>query len=92
VGPQFNADAAQHQQPENEHQRQIEAAETGSVEQRERKVESAYAASANRREPTESMTYKAEFVPNWNSTGIPVNTPLMKLMLKTLAQKTCRLI
>jgi hypothetical protein len=86
VGPQFNADAAQHQQPEHDRQRQIEAAETGSVEQRERKVESA---SANRREPTESMTYRTEreFVPNWNSTGIPVNTPMMKLMLKTLAQK-----
>jgi hypothetical protein len=89
VGPQFNADAAQHQQPEHDHQRQIEAAETGSVEQRERKVESAYAASANRRGPTESMTYREEreFVPNWNSTGIPVNTPMIKLMLKTLAQK-----
>jgi hypothetical protein len=59
VGPQFNADAAQDQQPEHDHQRPIEAAETGSVEQRERKVESAYAASANRREPTESMTYRA---------------------------------
>jgi hypothetical protein len=35
------------------------------------------------------MTYRTEreFVPNWNSTGIPVNTPMMKLMLKTLAQK-----
>jgi hypothetical protein len=35
------------------------------------------------------MTYREEreFVPNWNSTGIPVNTPMIKLMLKTLAQK-----
>ena len=32
VGPQCNADAAQHQPPEHDHQRQIEAAETGSVE------------------------------------------------------------
>ena len=30
---------------------------------------------------------RAVMVPNWNSTGIPVNRPRMKLMLETLAQK-----
>jgi hypothetical protein len=29
----------------------------------------------------------AQFVPNWNSIGIPVTTPIAKLMPKILAQK-----
>src|SRR5438105_10365982 len=38
---QLDADAAQHEQPEDHHQRKIEAAEAGSVEQGEREVEGA---------------------------------------------------
>ena len=29
----------------------------------------------------------AQFVPNWNSMGMPVTTPMAKLMPKTFAQK-----
>ena len=39
--PQFDADAAQHEQPEHHHQGQVEAAETRSVKQREREIERA---------------------------------------------------
>src|ERR1700687_6258405 len=41
VGTQFNANAAQHEQPEHDHERQVEAAETGGIEQREGEVEGA---------------------------------------------------
>src|SRR2546423_4902954 len=39
--PQLDADAAQHQQPEHDHQRQVEAAEARRVEQRKGEVERA---------------------------------------------------
>ena len=38
---EFEADAAQHQQPEDDHQRKIEAAESRGVEQRKREIERA---------------------------------------------------
>jgi hypothetical protein len=41
VRAQFNADAAQHQQPEHDHERQVEAAEAGGVEPGEGEVERA---------------------------------------------------
>src|SRR5579862_9020283 len=36
---QFDADAAQHQQPENHHEWQIESAEAGGIEERKSEVE-----------------------------------------------------
>ena len=43
VAAEFDADAAQDEQPEHDHERQIEAAEGGGVEQREGEVEGAAA-------------------------------------------------
>ena len=36
---EFQADTAQYQQPQDNHQRQIETAESGGIEQRERKIQ-----------------------------------------------------
>ena len=47
VGTELDADGAQHQQPQHHHQRQIEAAEAGGVEQRKGKVQRA----AGRQQP-----------------------------------------
>src|ERR1035438_9077894 len=40
MGAELNADAAQHQQPQHHHQRQVKAAEAGRVQQRKGEVES----------------------------------------------------
>src|SRR5271155_5112897 len=37
--------------------------------------------------PPADLENCAQFVPNWNSIGIPVTTPIAKLMAKILAQK-----
>src|SRR6266567_9622119 len=35
---------------------------------------------------------RAQLVPNWNSMGISVTTPMMKVMAKTLAQKRAAML
>src|ERR1700757_2652494 len=42
--------------------------------------------------PPAALEKRAQFVPNWNSMGIPVTTPTAKLMAKTRAQKRAALL
>ena len=37
--------------------------------------------------PPADLENRAQFVPNWNSMGMPVTTPIAKLMAKIRAQK-----
>ena len=37
--------------------------------------------------PPASLENRAQLVPNWNSMGMPVTTPMAKLMAKIFAQK-----
>ena len=42
--------------------------------------------------PPEYRANRAQFVPNWNSIGMPVMTPKRKLTAKILAQKRAALL
>ncbi len=37
--------------------------------------------------PPASLEKRAQLVPNWNSMGMPVTTPMAKLMAKIFTQK-----